>query len=116
MGISEEEQKQLAILIRYHEGGEPKAYDEQYKSLSRKSRIAVSKLLAILQLANAMDCSYKQKIYDLSVKQENDSLVLRGFAKENAMLEEWIFHQKSELFREVFSLEPKLKLRINRTM
>lgn len=111
MGISEEEQKQLAVLIRYHEAGEPRPEDEEYRALSRKNRMAVSKLLAILQLANAMDCSHKQKLYDITAKQEDDLFILRAYTKENAMLEEWVFQQSAGLFREVFSLEPQLKVR-----
>ncbi len=111
MGISEEEQKQLAVLIRYHEAGEPSSEDKEYRELSRKGRMAVSKLLAVLQLANAMDCSHKQKLYGITAKLEGDRFVLRAQAKENAMLEEWIFQQLSSLFREVFGLEPHLKVR-----
>ena len=113
MGISEEEQNQLVVLVRYHESGEPKADDEAYRALNKKSRMAVSKLLAVLQLANAMDCSHKQKLVEVMAKQEGDELTLRAFAKENAMLEEWVFQQSSGLFREVFSLEPRLKIRTN---
>ena len=114
MGISEEEQKQLAVLVRYHEAGEPSPEDEEYRALSRKGRIAVSKLLAVLQLANAMDCSHKQKLYDITAKLEGDLFILRAYAKENAMLEEWVFQQSGGLFREVFSLEPQLKVRRKR--
>lgn len=111
MGISEEEQKQLAVLIRYHEAGEPSQDDPEYSFLSRKGRIVVSKLLAVLQLANALDCSHKQKLYEITAKQEGDIFILRALSKENAMLEEWIFQQSGSLFREVFSLEPQLKIR-----
>lgn len=114
MGISEEEQRQLAVLVRYHEGGEPRSEDEQYRGLSKKSRMAVSKLLAVLQLANALDYSHKQKLYEITAKQEGEIFILRAFAKDNAMLEEWIFQQMGGLFREVFSLEPKLKIRTKR--
>lgn len=111
MGISEEEQKQLSVLIRYHEGGEPSQDDMEYSALSRKGRIVVSKLLAVLQLANAMDCSHKQKLENITAKQEGNVFMLRAISKENAMLEEWVFQQLGNLFREVFSLEPQLKVR-----
>ena len=111
MGISSEEQHQLVIMLRYHESGEPKSYDEDYKALSKKARMAVSKLLAILQMANSLDFSHKQKLYDLSAKLEGEAFVIRANTKENSMLEEWIFGQNAGLFREVFGLEPKLKVR-----
>ena len=111
MGVSEEEQNQLAVLVRYHEGGEPRTEDEQYRALSRKARLAVSKLLAVLQLAKAMDCSHKQKLFDLSVRLEGNVFILRAYAKENAMLEEWVFQQSSSLFHEVFGLKPQLNIR-----
>lgn len=114
MGVSEEEQKQLAVLVRYHEGGEPRPEDEQYRALSRKGRLAVSKLLAVLQLANAMDCSHKQKLYELSARLEGDVFILRAHAKENAMLEEWVFQQSGSLFHEVFGLKPQLSVRRNK--
>lgn len=114
MGISEEEQKQLAVLIRYHEAGEPDLEDKEYLSLSRKGRIVVSKLLAVLQLANSLDCSHKQKLYEITVKQEGEILMLRALSRENAMLEEWVFQQVGSLFREVFGLEPQLKVRWKR--
>lgn len=110
MGISEEEQKQLVVLVRYHEMGEPRAEDEAYRALNKKSRMAVSKLLAILQLANVLDYSHKQKLYDLTAKQKGESFIFRAYTKENSVLEEWMFQQTGGLFREVFSLEPELKV------
>ena len=114
MGVSEEEQNQLAVLVRYHEGGTPRTEDEPYRSLSRKGRLTVSKLLAVLQLANALDCSHKQKLFDFSAKMEGEEFVLRGYARENAMLEEWVFQQSSGLFHEVFGLKPQLMIRRNK--
>ncbi len=110
IGISEEEQRQLVVLVRYHEAGEPKAEDEAYKALNKKSRMAVSKLLAMLQAANALDYSHKQKLYDLVIKLKGESFIIQAFTKENAVLEEWMFQHTQGLFREVFSLEPELKV------
>ncbi len=110
IGISEEEQRQLVVLVRYHEAGEPKADDEAYTALNKKSRMAVSKLLAMLQTANALDYSHKQKLYELVIKQKGESFIIQAFTKENALLEEWMFQHTQGLFREVFSLEPELKI------
>ena len=74
----------------------------------------MSKLLAVLQLANALDCSHKQKLFDFSAKMEGEEFILRAFAKENAILEEWVFQQSSGLFHEVFGLKPQLTIRRNK--
>ncbi len=67
-----------AIVARYHRGALPRAGQKGLRGLSLKQRQDVSRLAAILRLANAFDSSRDQRIRRVQVVERNDvSGVLR---------------------------------------
>jgi exopolyphosphatase/guanosine-5'-triphosphate,3'-diphosphate pyrophosphatase len=77
--------------------------------LSAEDQLAVSKLAAILRLADALDRSHRQKYTDVTMRLETGRLVIVGRALSDTLLEEWTFAGKSEFFGEVFGLQCELK-------
>ncbi|HXG01396.1 MAG TPA: Ppx/GppA phosphatase family protein, partial [Bacteroidota bacterium] len=55
IGLSKEQNALVANIARYHRKSMPKLSHEHYAALSSKDRVIVSKLAAILRLADAMD-------------------------------------------------------------
>lgn len=111
IGLTEEEQTMIMIIARYHENGEPTMDDADYLGLGKKNRVAAAKLIAIIQLANSLDASHKQKLDLVSVRSEEGNFILRVRAGEDFLLEHWMFQKHSEFFRAVFGLQPELKMK-----
>ena len=111
VGLSTEEQNMVSRIVRYHEDDELDPEDPIYRSMTRKNRTVTSKLIAILQLANAMDASHKQKLMDLSFKTADDTLRIRMIPKDNYLLEKWMFDRHTPFFHDVFGLKPELKVK-----
>ena len=101
----------IMIIARYHENGEPTMDDPDYLGLGKKNRVAAAKLIAIIQLANSLDASHKQKLDLVSVRSEEGNFILRVRAGEDFLLEHWMFQKHSEFFRAVFGLQPELKMK-----
>lgn len=111
IGLSSEEQNMISRIVRYHEDDELDPEDPIYRGMTRKNRMVTCKLIAILQLANAMDASHKQKLTELSVKMAEGQLRIRMVPKENYLLEKWMFERHSPFFHDVFGLKPELKVK-----
>jgi exopolyphosphatase/guanosine-5'-triphosphate,3'-diphosphate pyrophosphatase len=109
LGLSEEEIEIVANIAKYHSGILPKLEQASYRHLSPKERVLVSKLSAILRIADALDRSHLQKFEEIEVKLKEDKLQITVETYKDTMLEEWCFGYKSEFFEEVFGLKAYMK-------
>ena len=66
-GLSRKDIALIALVARYHRRASPRAYHLEYNSLDRESRLVVSKLAAILRLADALDCKHTQQVRQLTI-------------------------------------------------
>lgn len=73
--------------------------------------LLASKMNAILQLADSLDASRKQKATLREVSLSDDSLVISVRTDEDITLETWMFRQSALLLRESFGISPELKVR-----
>ena len=64
--------------------------------------MVVAKLAAIIRVADALDRSHRQKVTDLTVRVQEDSITVLAAADEDITLELWTFAQKAVYFAEVF--------------
>lgn len=104
IGLSGGEMAQVANIARYHSGAVPSMSHAEWAELSSDARLTVSKLAAILRLADSLDRSHLQKLTDIDIKQKENELVITGRTDRETALEEWTFAYKSEFFTEVFGL------------
>lgn len=111
LGLSSRELEIVANIARYHSTVVPNPEDYNFKALDVKDKIKVSKLSAILRLADALDRSHKQKIKDLKIFLEEDGVKFVLNTSQDILLEEWSFEKKAEFFKEVFGITPYLKYR-----
>lgn len=109
-GLSKEQMELIANVSRYH-GSQIPVGQESFNRLAEKERVLVSKLVAILKLANALDKSHKQKIVVQSVKLKDKELQVKATTSVKTMLEEWDFKAKALFFQEVFGITPVLKVK-----
>ena len=114
IGLSHEERELVAYTARFH--NEAKLDDDaHYNAMPEAEKIRIAKLAAILRLADALDSGHKQKITDLEVQLDESQLFLIVTTAKDIMLEQWSLARKGQLFRDVFGIEPKIRIRRLRT-
>jgi exopolyphosphatase/guanosine-5'-triphosphate,3'-diphosphate pyrophosphatase len=92
--LTDDEMKIIACVARYHRKAPPLARHPLYASLPSDKQILVQKLSSLLRIANALDCSHKQKVRTVEVETAGGQeirLVARtneGLALENAMFQD----------------------------
>ena len=101
-GLRERELEIIGNIARYHRRAMPQRTHVSFVSLDRDERMIVSKLAAILRVANALDKEHLQKISDLKVSREGDKIVLVAQNASDLTLERAALNERSDLFREVF--------------
>ncbi|MEO8167952.1 MAG: HD domain-containing protein, partial [bacterium] len=105
IGLKETQIAVVANIARYHRKSFPKPQHESYNMLSSKDRVVVSKLAAILRLADAMDNEHATKVTSFSVEYKKPKFILRLTGEGDLLLEKWALMKKSGMFEEVFSVK-----------
>ena len=108
LGLSKTEKRIAANVARYHSSKLPPRAEV---GVSAKEWLVLSKLTAILRLADALDKSHKQKIMDISLELDGNKLYLYAYSKKEVLLEQWSFETNTDFFIDVFGLEPVFKHR-----
>lgn len=111
MGISAEELEIVANIARYHSAELPGYIHENFQRLSDKNKVVVSKLVAIIRIADALDKGHKQKIRDMKITLDEKKVYITAETNEDTLLEEWTFVNKADFFKEVFGVTPILKVK-----
>jgi exopolyphosphatase/guanosine-5'-triphosphate,3'-diphosphate pyrophosphatase len=105
IGLSESQIAIVANVARYHRKSYPKPQHEAYSALSSKDRVVVSKLSAILRLADALDNEHASKVSDFTVEYKKPRLIMKLKGEGDMLLEKWALARKSALFEEVFNVK-----------
>jgi len=108
-GLTREEMLLIALIARYHRRAAPRAYHEGYTSLTRDERIAVSKLAAILRVADALDSKDLQQVRTLSFSREEGQLIISIADVEDVALERLALKQKGTMFEDIYGLRVTLR-------
>jgi exopolyphosphatase/guanosine-5'-triphosphate,3'-diphosphate pyrophosphatase len=108
-GLSSKDLHMIATIARYHRNNIPKTYHKEYAVLSRQEKVLVSKLAAILRMADALDRSHRQAIKNLNIRFEGDKLILESEIPEVLWLEKLHFNRKKNLFTRVFGIESEFR-------
>jgi len=109
MGLSDSEVILIANIVRYHINELPNYNYGSYQRLSNEDKITVSKLTAILKIAESLDISHKQKIADINIVNSQDKLLLKIYSQKDNLLEQWSFMNSREFFQEVMGIELEIK-------
>jgi len=110
IGLSDEEQRQVAWVARFYSGAV--SYSEPgFEELGPTAQLEVLKLAAILRLSDSLDASHRQAVTIEDIVTDDENLVLNISSPEDLTLVQWSFEHKSPLFRSVFGLTPRIKVR-----
>jgi exopolyphosphatase/guanosine-5'-triphosphate,3'-diphosphate pyrophosphatase len=105
IGLTSAEQEIVADLVYYHRKQIP-ANDDILRNLLPKDRVVITKLVALLRLADALDTSHLGRVLDVSLEQ-----VFAGqwrlylHSTSEAMLEKWLLAKRKSLFQDVFGVK-----------
>jgi exopolyphosphatase/guanosine-5'-triphosphate,3'-diphosphate pyrophosphatase len=108
-GMSRHNMLLMALAARYHRRAMPQAYHEGYAALGRDDRLAVSKMAAILRVADALDRNHMQQVRDLSFAREGGQFVVTIHDVEDLTLERLALKEKGSMFEEVYGLKVVLR-------
>lgn len=101
-GLRKREMELIANIARYHRRALPQRSHTSYVSLDRDERMIVSKLAAILRVANALDKDHLQKSVDLKISREGDQIVLTAQNVSEMAMGRIALAARSDFFTEIF--------------
>ena len=103
-GFAPDEVAVLASLGRFHRRGNPKMSFEPFASLAPARRERVTRLIALLRIADGLDRNHSGTVEQLGVKIEDGRVRLLIHASGDIDLELWGLRRKRELFERVFEM------------
>ncbi len=92
----------LAALVRHHRKGEPKESEPLFAALRPRDRARLRKIVAILRVADGLDRGRRQRVHDLEVAFDDDTITITLIAAGDPELEQWGARRRAELFERVF--------------
>jgi len=101
-GLRRHEMEIIGNIARYHRRALPQQSHASFVALDRDERMIVSKLGAILRVANALDKEHSQKLADLTVAVEGDQVVLQTANLADLTMERLALASRSDFFAQVF--------------
>lgn len=104
-GFSPNEVTFLAALVRHHRRGDPKPSEPLYGALSHADRERVRKLAGILRVADGLDRGRRGAVTRVSAEINDNLVILRVRAEDDAELELWATRRRRDLFEKVFDRE-----------
>lgn len=108
VGLSEMQRAIIANVARYHRKSPPTVRHEPYRILQPRDRLLVTKLAAILRIADALDAEHAGKVGDIRVEFKRPYLHLRLRGDGDLLLEKWAVGRKAALFEEVYGVKVSL--------
>lgn len=112
VGFSKAERHVIANIAFYHSKGTPSDADTNFACLTPNQKVTVSKLSAIIRLADAIDRSHRQKVSQAEVALRGDELIITVTSREDMSLEGWTFADKAGFFEDVFGIKAILIRRV----
>ena len=115
LGFNENEIELIANISRYHRKSHPKIKHENFNKLDIETQDKIRKLSGILRIADTLDRSHKSLVNSLSLRIEENTLVITVGTKNNQepVLEIWGVNLRKELFETSFGLNVKVQFEKN---
>src|SRR6266566_5024765 len=103
IGLTQLQMDLVANVARYHRKSVPKLQHKPYEDLAPKLRLTISKLAAILRLADALDHEHASTVDSVEVEYKRPRFMFRLKGKGDMLLEKWALVNKRDLFESVFN-------------
>ena len=104
-GVLPQEQSLIAVIARYHRRALPRTSHVEYMTLLPEQRLLVSKLAAILRVADVLDRSHSEKLHIARVTTQGDKLTIAVKGNTDLNLERRALERKADLFEDVYGLK-----------
>ncbi len=101
-GLNRDDKSLVAQIVSFHKGDTLPQDDAEFRLLPRSRRMMVLKLSAILRVADALDRTHKQTLYNFTISFANDCITFRTQSHSNLSLEKLAVSEKGDLFENVF--------------
>jgi exopolyphosphatase / guanosine-5'-triphosphate,3'-diphosphate pyrophosphatase len=108
-GLRRPELEIIANIARYHRRALPQHSHPSFISLEREERMIVSKLAAILRVANALNKDQLQTVMNLKIKREGDQIAVTGQNVSDLVVGKLAFAERSNFFTEIFGIKITLR-------
>jgi len=108
-GLAPGEILMAANVARYHRKGEPSPGHEPYMALTERQRSRVSRLAAIVRIADALDREHLQNVMEVRVRSDGGSIVIEPLGAGDMLLEKWAVQRKVAFFETVFGCHVRVK-------
>ena len=102
VGLTQLQMDMVSNVARYHRKSAPKMQHKPYEDLSPKNRLTISKLAAILRLADALDHEHASTVESVEVDYKRPRFMFRLKGKGDMLLEKWALVNKRDMFESVF--------------
>ena len=102
IGLTQLQMDIVSNVARYHRKSPPRLQHKPYEDLAPKHRLTISKLAAILRLADALDHEHASTVQEVIVDYKRPRFIFRLKGKGDMLLEKWALVNKRDLFESVF--------------
>ena len=108
-GLSRDDMQVVGNIARYHRRGVPSKSHPEFMRLDRDERVRVTKMAAILRLANALDAEHEQKVTDLSLQEQDTSWIFELNGRGDLTMERLAASSRADLLVEVFGRQVEVR-------
>lgn len=110
IGLSHEEREIVANVVKFNHM-EFESYEEIISShlISSDQYLRITKLVAILKVANGLDRSHKQKFKNIKVTIKDRDFIIDVNTDKDITLEKGLLRERANFFEDVFYLKPIIK-------
>lgn len=95
----------VANVARYHRKAFPSPKHEAFAALDDGDRKTVTKLSALLRIADALDREHAQTVTAVRATVDHDELQIELEGRSDRSIEWWALERKCDLFEDTFNLE-----------
>ncbi len=110
-GIGKTDLELIALIARYHRGALPQPAHESFSNMSRDRRIIVSKLAALLRIANAMDSSQSRRIINFDCQISDLWVTIETSDSADISFEILEVRNQAQLFEIIYGKKVLLRTR-----
>ena len=76
--------------------------------MTELQKIQVTKLVAVIRMACSLDAGSNQKISDIDITEQDNTMIVTAYTDQDISLESWTFKRDAVYFTEIFGMEIKL--------
>jgi exopolyphosphatase / guanosine-5'-triphosphate,3'-diphosphate pyrophosphatase len=105
VGLNAAQLAVVAHVARYHRKSAPKPQHETFKALPAKEREVVTRLAAILRLADALDNQHASHVRTVTMELKKEKVIVELQGEGDLLLEKWALLKKASLFEEEFGMK-----------